>query len=210
MFGPVSIKVDFSDLNRWHNMIGALGKKAPQAIRRAINHTGAKARTAMVKALIPQTGMRSKTINKAMKATKAFDGAAGGFVPGKGSLSYVIRSQGGDISLKYFKPAEGKGGVTARPWGKSTFYPNAFRKSAYGRTKGGMQKRKINPKFHGHAFINAEGGKWGGKIKVMKSGLLIPEEMVSGASAAAFHSTVDNDLPNRIEHELLWALGGGR
>ena len=42
----------------------------------------------------------------------------------------------------------------------------------------------------------------------MKSGLYIPDEMVSGASAAAFNAMAASDLPARLEHELGRVIGG--
>jgi hypothetical protein len=201
-----AVKVQMAGLDRFHNMLAAAGRQAPAAIRRAINHTGAKTRTAMVRSLTDQTGLKSGTIKRALKVNKAFDGGSGGFVEGKGSLEYVIRSKGGDVSLKYFRPVERGAGVNARPWGRDTFFKGAFRKSAYGQTKGGKQKRKVNPKFHGHAMINVEGGKWGGKMKAMKSGVVIPEEMITGATEAAFFQT-SGELAKRLEHELMRILG---
>jgi hypothetical protein len=203
-----AVKVQMAGLDRFHNMLAAAGRQAPAAIRRAINHTGAKTRTAMKKSLTAQTGLKAGTIDKALKATKAADGGLNGFVAGKGSLEYVVRSRGGDISLKYFRPQEKGAGVIAKPWGRDTFFKGAFRKSTYVKQgkKKLLYKRLINAKFHGHAMINVEGGKWGGKMKAMKSGVVIPEEMITGATEAAFFQT-SGELAKRLEHELMRILG---
>lgn len=181
-------------------MLAAAGVKAPQAIRRAINHTGDKAKTAMARAMAKQTGMKVSVMKRALKPLRASDGSAAGFVPGKGSLEYVLRCKGGDVSLKYFRPVERGGGVYARPWGSQRFYPVAFTKS------GPRGKRVANPKFKGHVMRNAAGGAWHGKIKIVRSGVNIAAEMVKGESAAAFHKVVATDLVPRLSHELLRVL----
>ena len=200
MSDAIKIGMNFAGLERFHNMLAAAGKKAPQALRRAINHTGDKARTAMVRELAVQTGLKVGVMKRALKVSRASDGGPSGFVAGAGSLEYVIKSKGGNVGLKYFKPVERGGGVLASPWGQKKFFPGAFKKS------GPPGHRRINPKFHGRVLRNAEGGNWGGKLVEAKSGLFIAEEMVSGATAATFYQIVERDLPARVEHELLRIL----
>lgn len=196
----IEFKIEFVGSKELANMLGAAGVKAPQAIRRAINHTGDKAKTAMARALAKQTGMKVSTMKRALRPLRASDGSATGFVPGKGSLEYVLRCKGGDVSLKYFKPVERGGGVYARPWGVQRFYPGAFTKS------GPKGKRVANAKFHGHVMQNIAGGAWRGKIKIVRSGVFLAEEMVKGESAATFHRVVESDLLPRLSHELLRVL----
>jgi len=192
----VELKVEFVGLDRLSNMLKAAGTKAPQAIRRAVNHTGDKARTAMVRELAQQTGLKVGTMKRALKTTKARDGGSSGYVAGKGSLEYTIRSRGGDIAARYFHPVEKGAGVNIRPLGKAKFVVGAFKKS------GPPGKRRINPLFHGNVLMNAAGGKWGGKMRAVKSGVFIPNEMVTGATAAKFYEIVERDLPARLSHEL--------
>ena len=45
-------------------------------------------------------------------------------------------------------------------------------------------------------------------IEKQKSGLYIPAEMVKGATAAAFRTVAERDLPDRLVHELLRVIGG--
>jgi hypothetical protein len=139
----IEFKIEFVGSKEMQNMLAAAGAKAPQAIRRAINHTGDKAKTAMARAMAKQTGMKVSVMKRALKPLRASDGSATGFVPGKGSLEYVLRCKGGDVSLKYFRPVERGSGVYARPWGSQRFYSGAFTKS------GPRGKRVANPKFHG-------------------------------------------------------------
>lgn len=160
-----------------------VGAKGPIAIARALNHTGAKVRTQMIRALVPQTGLKRKTIVKALVRKGA---SASGLV-------YVIKSKGGNISLKYFAARETRAGVTAAPWGQRKLYPAAF-------LKGGRFPKRVALALGGHAF--ARTGTPRTPIKKVKSGLFIPTEMVIGATKDAFERTVASELPKRINHEL--------
>lgn len=175
------------------NAFAALGeKKTHDALRRALNHSGDKAKTQVIRALTTQTGLKRKVIVKAVKAFRA----------NYGRLSYEMKTQGGDIRLKYFGAKEGGGGVTANPWGKQHFYAGVFIKS-------GRKPRRASKLLGGHAYRNVSGGKWGGTIEVARSGLFIPEEMVKGATESAFYASVDSTLPERIAHEVYRLLPGG-
>lgn len=162
----------------------AAGKSASGAVARAINHTGDKARTAMIRSLTAQTGLKRKTIVKALKQV----GRAGA-----GSPAYVIRSRGGDISLRYFAARETRPGVTAAPWGKRRLYPGTF-------IKGGRFPNRVALSLNGQVFRRS--GKSKLPIQKVKSGVYIPAEMVKGATLDAFNGTVASSLPVRIAHEL--------
>ncbi|EAQ35760.1 hypothetical protein NB311A_05068 [Nitrobacter sp. Nb-311A] len=185
----LSIHFDASSIVRASNLFHAAGKDAPKALVRAINHTGDKARTQMRRVLVKQTGLPMKTIRKAITSKKA--SFAGG--------SYEIKSEGGNVRLKYFKPRETRKGVTAAPWGKRQLYPGTFMKG------GAFPNRKVVAKFDGHVYRRLN--KSGTKITQKRSGLFIPTEMVTGSSGAAFYSTLDRELPKRIAHELFRVIG---
>jgi hypothetical protein len=200
----VQLRIDAVDVSRLANVLASAGEKMPVAVARAINHTGNKARTAMVKSLTVQTGLKRKVIVKALKTRRAAQ---------KGDLAYTIYSRGGDISLKYFKPREASGGVTAFPWGKRKHYRGFFMKS--GRSKkfgkgfiGPIKGRRLLPKLGGHVYQNVEGGKWTGKFELQDSGVIIPNEMVTGATEAAFYEVAQRDLADRLAHELYRVLDG--
>ena len=55
-------------LQRFSNQLGELGARAPIALARALNHTGTKAKTAVIRNLTQQTGLT--------KAIMAFTGGA--------------------------------------------------------------------------------------------------------------------------------------
>ncbi|MTV33028.1 hypothetical protein GJ654_18775 [Rhodoblastus acidophilus] len=195
----VQIRIDASQLTTLGNLLGAAGEKSQTAIMRALNHTGKKARIAMVRALVPQTGLKNKTIKKALGQHTAYDGRSGGAARG----AYVIKSKGGNIRLKFFKPREGGDGVDASPWNAQHHYAGGFTKVGGGF---GKKRRKKTKKFGGNVMRRVGGSRK--PLEVVKSGLDIPDEMVTGASASSFYSTVQSDLMPRVFHELLRVIPG--
>lgn len=178
----LEVKISAAGLVKLETQIRAAGRKAPIAIMRAINHTGDKATTAMTRALTTQTGLKRQVIVRALKKARA---APGG--------SYVIRSAGGDVSLKYFGARETRSGVSAMPHGARRVFAGTF-------IKGALFPNRVALNKGGQVF--ARTGSKRLPIVVVKSGLFIPAEMVSGETAATFYAVVDAELPARLEHEL--------
>lgn len=186
-----TIKVDTSDLTRLANMIGAAGQNAGPAINRAVNRAGDMAKTAMIRSLVPQTGLKYGIIKRALKTERA-TGPSGG--------AYTISSRGGDIRLKFFSPRETRKGVSAAPRSQRQIFAGSFMKG--GRFPG----RVTISKFNNNVFKRAGGTRY--PIAMQRSGVTIPEEMVSGATEAAFYSTAASVLHQRLAHELLNAILG--
>lgn len=184
---------DIDGLRRFDNALKSLGdKKMREVANRALNKTGEQGRTQVKRALAKQTGLAQKFVVKHLKVKRSswFD------------LEYRISSRGGDIPLKYFKPVEVAGGTRAKPFGKSTFYPDAF-------FRGGRFPEKrvaLSGKMQGHVFVR-EGLK---RMPIMKakSGVIIPEQMVKDASADAWRSTIARVLPVKIEDQIRQATDG--
>ena len=193
MSGGLSVTLDAASIHRLGNLIGQAGAKAPAALARAINHTGNKARTKMVRALTAQTGLKRRTLVKALRTSPASAGA----------LTYTIRSSGGNVSLKYFGPRETAAGVSAAPWNARSVYAHSFMKAGW------WPHRVVKGNWNGHVFERAGSSTNTGmdRFVKVKSGLYIPEEMVRGASAAAFDSAVASDLADRLAHELVRIIG---
>ena len=185
----LEVRIDPAQLERIANLIGAAGKNANAGIARAINHTGDKAKTQMIRTLTVQTGLQRKTIVKALHVTRASGG---------GSMSYAIRSAGGDVSLKYFGARETAAGVSAAPFGHRRIFAGSF-------MKGGRFPKRVPLRMNGQVMQRDGGSRM--PIHKVKSGLYIPNEMVSGATGAAFREVVERDLPDRLIHELMRALG---
>ncbi len=186
----LEVRIDEGKIAALGNLIAAAGKNAPTALARAINHTGDKAKTAMTSALTVQTGLKKTIIVKALKVTRAT----------AGSQAYTIRSAGGDVSLKYFGARETRGGVSAAPWGKRQVYAGTFMKG------GRFPNRVAAARLNSQVFKREGAGRT--PIVKQKSGLFIPNEMVSGATAVAFDVVAQRDLPDRLAHELLRMIGG--
>ena len=186
----LEVKVDPEQLQRIANLIGGAGKNAPAALARAINHTGDKAKTAMTRALTVQTGLQRKVIVKALRVERATGG----------SLAYAIRSAGGDVSLKYFGARETQTGVSAAPRGRRQVYAGTFMKG------GRFPNRVTVAKLNGQVFKREGSGRT--PLVKVRSGVFIPQEMVTGATAEAFNVVAERDLPDRLAHELLRVIGG--
>ncbi|MBB5515780.1 hypothetical protein FHS89_001800 [Rubricella aquisinus] len=181
--------VDVKNLARFENMLGALGTDAPKAMNSAINRTGSMARTQVIRSLSKQTGLPQKTIRKAIKVKRSsWD-----------DLRYSLSASGGDVSLKYFKPHETRKGVTAFVRGQRQLYENSFMKG------GSFSRGRVALNMGGHVFQRIGPERLG--IEKLKSGVVIPAEMVDGASAAVFEETVTEHLPRRLDHEIGRLLG---
>lgn len=183
----IEINIDNAQWQRLGDKIAKAGGNAPKALMRAINHTGKKAKTQMVRALADQTGLKIKTTRKALKEKTAGVGGA-----------YTITSGGGNIRLKFFKAKETRGGVSAAPWNKRTTYAGTF-------MRGGRFPKRKDIGMGGAVLRRAGAGRT--PLKTVKSGLFIPKEMVKGATANAFYSTAQRELPPRLAHELGFVIG---
>jgi hypothetical protein len=185
----LSFTVDAQDMKRIEAAMSAAGREAPNAIRRAINWVGDRSKTRVVAALTEQTGLKRGVILRAVKPTRANFGA----------LIYRMRAAGGNVALKYFGAKETTAGVTAAPWGVRSLYAGTF-------IRGGQFPRRVPLNLGGQVFARAGAGRL--PIVKQKSGLFIPRELVRGATAAAFESTVVKLLPGRVEHEVGAILSG--
>ena len=177
---------------RYGNKLAELGgPKTRTILARTLNAEGNKAKTRVTRELTKQTGLKRKVIVKAIQRKGASTGA----------LEYGLKTKGGDIRAKHFGAREGKGGVTAKPRGQSTFYAQAFMKS------GPKGRRRSSPKLHGHAFRNTEGRKWRGKMAVVRTGVFIPKEMVEGATRATWEATPPA-IADQVGRQLAAVLRG--
>lgn len=177
---------DIEGMRRYRQALDKVGSQYQfmMAGRRAVARTGDMARTQVVRALATQTGLPQKTIRKAIKVTR----------PNFDAIAYRMRATGGDISLKYFKPRETRRGVTAAPFGKRELFAGTFMKA------GAFPGRVAVAKFGGHVF--ERDGKERLPVVKIKSGVIIPQEMVAGETAKAFERSVSDNLPRRFAHEI--------
>lgn len=194
---------DVSGIERLGNALGRLNSHEKHLVlQRAVNHTGDKARTQVIRVLAKQTGLSYGTIKRAVRTGRAWGAGADAatFKPGRGSLVYVMTSTGGDISLKFFKARETRAGVTAAPKGQRKLFPKTFMKG------GKFPNRKTAAGLNGHVYKRA--GSKRGPLEFQDSGVSIPAEMLQGASASAFTSTVEKELPVRVMREISHLMPG--
>lgn len=177
----VDIRIDASQWQRLEEKVKRAGPRAKLALRRAVKHTGAKAKTQMGRALVGQTGLKYRTMTKALKVMPKDDG-------------FEIRSKGGNVRASKVRPKQTKAGVVAHPWNRATTYKGAF-------TKGG---RKHNVPL-GKGVLRRT-GKSRYPLEQVRTGMFLPTEMVTGSSEQAFYKTSAQELTKRLEHELAFLL----
>ena len=172
-------------LTRFGNGLTAIGEgKARQVLARAVNRTTRSAHSRTVRALAKQSSIPLKLLRKAVRMDLASH-------KGSGPIIGKIYATGKPISLKHFKPKQFSFGVRAKVWGKTERFPSAF---IYGDN---WKSGKLA--FDGHVMERE--GK--GRFPVVRiNGPSIPAEMLRGPANEAFHQTVRDMLPARIQHEL--------
>ncbi len=195
-------------LSNYGKRITELNQRFPKVLPRIVNQVGDRAKTQVIRNLTAQTGLPRKTIVKAVgDPTRAR--------PGR--LSYDMVTRGGNIRLKYLNPRETPDGVVARPFGKSTLYPSAFMRAGW------WPNRVEVPKWGGHVMVRnrsklsdfepqaiaARGVR--GLIKkgsgrhytYGRSGVIIPVEMRTGPTKAAFDRIAGPLLQERVDKALI-------
>lgn len=147
-----------------------------------VNQVGYRAKTQVIRNLTKQTGLPRATIVKAVGNPSQARA---------GKLSYEMVTRGGNIRLKYLAPRETRPGVVAKPWGKRTLYPGTF-------MRGGRWPNRVDaPALQGHVWRRIN--KSGTKITQARSGMTIPTEMTTGATAAAFERIAGPLMQQRVE-----------
>ncbi len=185
------IKIWWADqhLKGYAKKIDQISTRFPKALPRLVNQVGNRAKTQVIRNLTKQTGLPRKTIVKAI----------GNPITARPTrLSYSMITAGGNIRLKYLSPRETRKGVTAKPWGKRTLYAGSFMKG------GAFPNRKVVAKFDGHVYRRLgrgmrTDGSYGEKLTQVRSGMFIPVEMTSGATAKAFEQTAAPLLQQRVD-----------
>lgn len=191
--GAMTMMVRWSgqgEFERFASAIATLGSGRVAAIgNRAVNRAGDQSRTQVRRALTRQTGLKRVVIVKAVRATRST----------AGTLTYSMRSEGGDVALRFFAARETRKGVSAAPFGQRRIFDGAF-------IKGGRFPTRVDIGRGGHVFERAGAARL--PIERQKSGVSIPAEMVRGATADVFTSTVERVLPQRLAHEISRATKG--
>lgn len=189
----LTITVDTAGIMDLAKALEATGRKLPSAQALVLNRVGTRVRRVVVPTLSKQTGLSKRIITKAVRMGRAS--------PQNPRVSLFTR--GGEISLRYFGAREEGGGVVATVKGDRMVYAGAFRRS------GGPGNRRLVPKLNGQVYENVDGKRWRGHIRKIKSGVLIPAEMIRGETRKAFEHIVATELPREVEKELAKLLPKG-
>jgi len=184
----ISVRWADSHLKRFGKQIDDLNRRFPKVLPRIVNQVGDRAKTQVIRNLTKQTGLPRKTIVKAIGD------------PGRaraGRLSYEMVTRGGNIRLKFFSPKETRPGVVAKPFGKRQLFPGTF-------MFGGRFPNRHGGKFGGHVMrrLNASGTK----LTQVRSDVVIPKEMTSGATKDAFERIAGPLLQQRVEAAIFKLL----
>jgi hypothetical protein len=185
-FGGLQVNIDARQIGAIGDRFAKAKAKMPAALAHAVSSVGPIAMGAMKRELPAQTGLQRKTIDKALKGTTR-------------GATYVIRSKGGNIRLKYFRAHETADGVSAAPWNDRQVFPGTF-------IMAGWWPNRTKPVARGQVLRRKGKSKY--PTELVRSGLYIAEEMVTGPSAAAFYNTVAIMLPSIVEGVITGAIIG--
>ena len=134
-----------------------LSRAMPKVAARALNRTGAKAVTLMVRELTAQTGLPRKTLKRAVEAQRA----------GEKQLAFVLKTRGGNINLRFFKARETRQGVSAAPLGKRVIIPHTFMKA--GRFPNRVPFTSRSKGMNGNVFVRVGKGACRSRVDVPAS-----------------------------------------
>ncbi len=171
----ITVTWDGDGLQRMQAAVEKLsGRNTDDALRRALNHTGDKARTVVKREVAKQAGLSQGDLMRygGIRIDRA----------NYGSLAYTIYSSGRHIPLRAFKARQTRRGVTAAPWNTRRTFRHTFMVASMG----------------GHVFKRVAASR--GPIKKLW-GPSVAKELVRDPTAAAWRQ-VAHTLPARVEHEV--------
>ena len=150
-------------LSRFGNQLAVLSEgQARTVLSRALNHEGDKGRTRVKRALVEQTGIKYRAVNKAMNTIRATPA----------TLTYTLKTRGDETNIAWFGGVQRRKGVSAAPWNKRRIFARSF----------------IVPRF-GRAFIRTSKSRL--PIRPLY-GPNLAREVVKDSTASAWQSGVAN------------------
>ncbi len=161
-----------------------MGAEGKVVLSSALNAGGEAVRRKTVAAETRQTGLDGKTVDRSQRELPSTPS----------SLNFKIRSQGGDIRLKYFGARETDAGVMAHPLGSAQVFAHTFMKG------GRFPDRVTVTRLGGQVYRRVDGS--GRKITLVRSGVKLPAEMVTGATATTFKEGVATIIASVVVSRL--------
>lgn len=181
----LKIEINIDPLAKFAARLQHAKRMMPDKLDQLVMAAGPEALSQMKRVLPAQTGLKFKTVNKALK--------------GRGKRQrYEIISRGGDIRLKFFAPRETQKGVSAAPWNKRQIYPGTFMYAGW--------KFPRSKPVRGAGNVWQRDGRSKYPIRAPRSGLYIAKEMIEGQSALVFYGTVEARIGPAIEKILFAAI----
>lgn len=185
MARTLSLTADLPSLAAQMKPLAILGARAPAAQALVLNRVATRSKQRVIPVLTQQTGLPKRAIVKTVRVLRA---------SARNPRAGLI-SRGGEISFRFFSAREEGSGVVATIGGERVFVPGGFRRS------GREPKRFMVSSLNKGVYVNPS-REWRGEIERERTGMFIPEEMVAGATRAAFEKTVATELPTEIAREL--------
>lgn len=168
-----NVTVDASEIVAAATRYRQAQAQIPDAISRAINYTGNRARTPVIRDLANQTGLGYGAVRANVVTTPSR--------PQR--LDYSVRASGKAIPLKEFGAVQRRSGVSARPWGNRRVFPHTFIVEGLG----GQVYKRIGPQ----------------RLPIKKLyGPAIPKELVRGKPPETWQQQTRATLPERVRYEL--------
>lgn len=178
-------------------MLKAAGDRAPVAIARALNKTGAPTSNAYMKQVKKTLGLKnwrysSKKLGDVLKKGTSRRRAA------SGNLKYSLVGFGKGLPLAYYEPKETPSGATVNWLGTRKMIARSFYLS-------GHFPRRVKSKISESVLQRVGKGRW----KLAKPlGPGVPEAMIQPAPRSTWEGNAASRLPKHVAHELQVILAG--
>ena len=177
------------------NYASAMGRDGLKISVGALNQIGGEARKEVIRTEAKATGLSTKILARALHERRAT----------ATTPQHEIISSGGEISLHYFGARETQEGVSAKVFGRRVVSPSTFMKA------GSFAKGRVSvDRWNGQVFMRTgsqtDGFRPGSKrhmdqFEKVKSGVVIPKEMLSGEPLRAFE-TMSSRFPGFVLRRL--------
>lgn len=180
----LTVAVQDRSLAAYADRLKRLGAEGRLTLSTVLNAAGAEVRLLTVKAEAEQAGLPERTVDKAQRAVPAT----------ASTLTYRLRAEGGNIRLKFFGAQETEGGVVARPLGQARTFAHAFMKG------GSFPNRVPLGSLNGGVFQRKGRGRL--PIEAVRSGVFLPNEMVTGRTVDVFREGVATIVATTVVRRL--------
>lgn len=176
----LDVKIDLKELNEATTLLSAVANAIPdRALSRALNYTGNRARTQVVREVSKDTSITYGRVRDSIRTTPSTPS----------TKSYTLTAKGHELPLSEFGPKQTRQGASVRVWGKRTVLPHTF----------------VVPSLNNNVFERTSRARL--PIRMLW-GPSIPKELVSEKVIEAFKTTAETILPQRVVDELHRELSG--